>query len=68
MDESLDRLTNLINKKNYQLPWINKTKQDHRTDLNKISISAINNFKKSNELDYLIYNYALKKLNANINN
>ncbi|NHZ85876.1 MAG: sulfotransferase family 2 domain-containing protein [Planctomycetia bacterium] len=67
MDKSITILSNLIRKKHYKIPWINKTKLDSNTNSEKLSKPKIDKFKEINKVDYLIYNYALKKLNAMIN-
>ncbi len=67
MDKSIKILSNLIRKNHYKLPWINKTKLDSKTNSDKLSKSKIDKFKEINNVDYLIYNYTLKKLNATIN-
>ena len=66
MEKSVTILAKLIGKKNFKLHWINKTNHFDMTKFDKLPNSLISNFKKNNELDYLIYNYALKKLKARI--
>ena len=60
--KSIKILTDLMGKKRYKIPWINTTNTNRETEFNNLSKSLIENFKKDNELDYLIYNYAKKRL------
>jgi len=63
MDKSVKILSEITGMKYEPLPWINKTIKDNKTSSEKISNALIKKFKDVNELDYLIYNYAIGKLN-----
>lgn len=62
MEKSVKILAQLIEKKYSPLPWINKTKSVKSAELENLDKTDIELFKKNNELDYLIYNYANEKL------
>lgn len=67
MEKSIQILSELTGKKYHKLPWINRTKLDSKINSEKLSKSIIDKFKEINNVDYLIYNYALDKLNAETN-
>lgn len=62
MEKSIKILSRLTKKKYYQLPWINRTDTNSNINSGKLSKSTIDKFKNINNVDYLIYNYALEKL------
>lgn len=59
LQESMDILAGLINKKKISVPFENVSQKDEQlSDLNE---EVVNSFIKSNELDYSIYRYCLEK-------
>ncbi len=67
MEKSIMILSELTEKKYHKLPWINRTKMDSKANSELLSKAIIDNFKKINNVDYLIYNYAYQRLNKQIN-
>lgn len=59
MQESFDKLADILNKRRITLPFTNKSEKD--SQINEITQEFIDDFRKKNELDYLIYNYCLEK-------
>lgn len=60
MQESFDKLADLSGKVRIKLPYVNKSKKDDQ--ISNLSLEFIQNFKRHNKLDYLIYDYCLEKL------
>ncbi|MBS1553131.1 MAG: hypothetical protein JST15_13780 [Bacteroidetes bacterium] len=61
MQESFDKLAELVNKKKITLPFSNRSEKDDQ--LSKLSPEFKAEFKKKNYLDYMIYDYCLEKFN-----
>ena len=61
MQESFDKLADLINKKRLKLPYANISEKDDQ--LANLSAEFITKFKEKNKLDYMIYDYCLEKFN-----
>lgn len=61
LQESLDKLGNLIGKKNVVLPFINKSVKDSQIDDILKDTEFINEYKKRNKIDYLVYEYCKEK-------
>ncbi|MBK6770940.1 MAG: hypothetical protein IPG78_02105 [Ignavibacteria bacterium] len=61
MQESFDKLAELVHKKRIALPFSNRSEKDDQ--LSKLSPEFIAEFKKKNYLDYMIYDYCLEKFN-----
>ena len=59
MQDSLDRLAEILHKPKIIIPVLNQSSRD--TQALNLSNTLISAFKHHNELDYLIYNYALNK-------
>lgn len=62
MQESMDKLADLLNKKRINVPFSNKSDKD--SQMKGITPEFIQVFKNKNKLDYLIYDYCLKKFNC----
>ena len=61
MQESFDLLADLAGKKRIKLPFANVSEKDDQVF--ELSKEFIDEFKKRNKLDYMIYEYCLKKFN-----
>lgn len=61
MQESFDKLAELVHKKRIALPFSNRSEKDDQ--LSKLSPEFIAEFKKKNYLDYMIYDYCLERFN-----
>ncbi len=61
MQESFDKLADLINKKRLTLPFSNTTQKD--SQVSELSPEFIAKFKNENKLDYMIYDYCVEKYN-----
>ncbi len=61
MQESMDKLAKLLNKKRIIVPLSNTTEKD--SQMKEITPEFIAEFKEKNKLDYLIYNYCIEKFN-----
>ncbi|MBK9332321.1 MAG: hypothetical protein IPM96_07995 [Ignavibacteria bacterium] len=59
MQESFDKLAEMTGKEKVTLPFVNKSEKD--IQVKNLSQEFIDSFKKTNELDYKIYNYCLEK-------
>ncbi len=59
MQESFDKLADMTGNARVMLPYVNKSEKD--IQVKNLSQEFIDNFKKTNELDYKIYNYCLEK-------
>jgi len=59
MQESFDKLAELTNKKKIELPYTNITEKD--SQMEQLTPEFIESFKENNKLDYLIYDYCVKK-------
>ena len=62
LQESIDKLAEILKKPKIRLNKINTSPRDDQ--YKKLSEKTISIFKNNNELDYLIYNYALKKFKS----
>lgn len=60
MQESFDKLADIVGKKRIKLPYVNKSEKDDQ--VSEMSPEFIEKFRQRNKLDYLIYNYCLEKL------
>jgi hypothetical protein len=63
---SLNLLARLIGKKAHKMPWVNRTESDGVSDIGKFSKELVERFRKENALDYLIYEYCLKKFTRSL--
>ncbi|MEO7358159.1 MAG: hypothetical protein ABIY50_11640 [Ignavibacteria bacterium] len=61
MQESFDKLAVLLNRRKITLPVTNTSQKD--SQISGLGSDFIENFKKENKLDYLIYEYCLEKFN-----
>lgn len=61
MQESMDKLALLLEKKKINIPMVNTTEKD--SQISELTPEFIKIFKEKNKLDYKIYNYCLEKLN-----
>jgi len=64
LQHSLDHLAKLLGKPKVKLPYLNRARRDSQASL--LSPETIGCFKAKNELDYLIYDYCLKKFQENV--
>lgn len=64
MQTSFDILADLTNKKRMTLPFENVSEKDDQ--LNEITPEIIEEFKKRNSLDYMVYDYCLEKFNKTL--
>jgi hypothetical protein len=61
MQESVNKLAEIFNKRKIQMPIANKTERDSQMSI--LTDDFVKNFKLKNELDYKIYNYCAEKFN-----
>ncbi|MEO8211499.1 MAG: hypothetical protein ABI840_13145 [bacterium] len=59
MQESFDRLAEILKKKKLTLPYLNRSQKD--SQITEVSGKFISKFKADNALDYKIYDYCLQK-------
>jgi len=59
MQGSFDKLAKMLNRKKLKLPFVNRSVKD--SQINELPSDFISNFKENNKLDYMIYDYCLKK-------
>lgn len=59
--ESLDLLAGMLGKPRVTLPWKNSTRKDSQTMAESISEDCLEKFRGHNKLDYLIYDYCVRK-------
>lgn len=61
MQESFDKFADMAGKKRIKLHFENKSEKDSQIEELKNDVRFIDEFKKRNKLDYLIYDYCLEK-------
>lgn len=59
MQESFDKLAIMLNRKKIKLPYANRSEKD--SQIKELPKDFISVFKENNRLDYLIYEYCVKK-------
>jgi len=59
MQDSMDKLAEILNKRKIQMHIANKTERDSQMSI--LTDDFIEKFKKKNELDYMIYDYCVEK-------
>jgi len=62
MQESFDKLAEMTGKKKIELPFTNTTEKDSQMD--QLTPEFREKFKQDNSLDYLIYDYCIKKFDS----
>lgn len=62
LQESMDKLAIILKKPRIDIKLLNKTQRDDQVSI--LTPEFVSKFKKDNELDYAIYNYALSSFNA----
>lgn len=61
MQESMDKLADILNKRKLKVPVVNVSVKDSQRDF--ITPEFIKEFKELNKLDFLIYDYCVEKFN-----
>ncbi len=61
MQESMDKLSVLVNKRKIQIPLSNTTDKD--SQVSELTPDFLNKFRERNKLDYMIYDYCVEKFN-----
>jgi hypothetical protein len=61
MQESFDKLANILNKRKIRIPHLNKSDKDEQISI--LTKDFIEKFKEKNKLDYMIYDYCIERFN-----
>ena len=63
---SLNFLARLIGKKAHKMPCVNRTERDGVSDIERLPKELVKRFREENAIDYLIYEYCLKKFTISL--